>query len=756
MQHLPNVADRRRKTRPARRKSAFTATVLATGAALALSGAIVQPASAAPQTINLVTFNDFHGRVERDGAAGGVAALGTAIKQIRSANPNTVVAAAGDLIGASTFTSFIQQDVPTIETLNAAGLDVSAAGNHEFDQGWADLEGRVQDLAEWEYIAANVFLKGTDDTALAESWTTTLPNGVTMGFVGAVTEDLPSLVSPGGIADLEVRDIVDSVNAAADRLVDGDAANLEADIVVLLVHEGAADTTLAAATDPASAFGRIVGGVDSDVDAIVSGHTHLPYNHVINGRPVISSGQYGERFSNMVITYDPVTEALSMQNTIYDAAIRNAAGTVIGYNYTQDPAIQAMVDEDTALANVLGAQELGDITADFNRALQPGVVNGQPTIVENRGGESTIGNFVADVQLWTVQQDATADIAFMNPGGLRTNISYAPDGVVTYKEAANVQPFANTLVAMTLTGAQVKQVLEEQWQPNPLAARPFLKLGVNKELSYTYDPTAAKNEHIKRILLNGVEIDPVAQYRVVANSFLSTGGDNFFTLAQGTNKVDTGKVDLQGMVDWFAANGTATPDYQQRAVGFDVTTPNAVGETLDVNLSSLEFSTNEPVAGTVQLTLGGADLGSASVDRTLLEKFDEIGRATFNAAVPETLYGWQDLVATVASTGTTATQSIFLKASTDTEVVVNSPKTNAGSSVNVWVSIESPLEVAGTFTVLVDGTPIGEFEYVPNDDGLVKVKLPKDLRAGSHEVEVDFPGSDELLSSSDTLTLNLG
>lgn len=754
MSHDPQPApDQRRSSTARRSKSVIKATVLAVVAAVAFSGAVVQPAAAAPQTINLVTVNDFHGRIERDGAAAGAAALATAVNQIRTANPNTVFAAAGDLIGASTFTSFIQNDVPTIDALNAAGLDVSAAGNHEFDQGWVDFRDRVQTLAEWEYIAANVFIKGTEDTALAESWTTTLPNGVTMGFVGAVTEDLPSLVSPAGIADLEVRDIVTSVNAAADRLVDGSAGNGEADIVVLLIHEGAATTDIASATDPQSAFGQIVLGVDDDVDAIVSGHTHLPYNHVIDGRPVISSGQYGERFSNMTITYDPVTEDLAMSNTIY--SMTTTTNGVLSYNYADEPVIAAMVAEDKATADVLGSVELGDITADFNRALQPGLVNGQPAIIENRGGESTIGNFVADVQLWTVQQDAEADIAFMNPGGLRTNLTYAPDGVVTYKEAANVQPFANTLIALTLTGAQVKQVLEEQWQPNPLAARPFLKLGVNKELTYVYDPTAAKNEHITSIRLNGVELDPAAEYRVVANSFLSTGGDNFFTFAQGTNKVDTGKIDLQGMVDWFASNGVATPDYEQRAVGVDVTTPNAEGDSLDVNLSSLEFSTNEPLAGTVELSVGAVTLGSEAIDRTLLEKFDEIGRASFVADVPESLYGWQDLVATVPSTGTSATLPIFLKAATDTEALITTAKPKAGSSVSLWVSVESPLDMTGSFTVSVDGTSIGQFAYAPNDDGLVKVKLPKGLAKGSHSILVEYPGSGELLSSSDSLTLTL-
>jgi 5'-nucleotidase len=721
----------------------MTVTALAMCAALALSVLVARPAAAAAQTVNLITVNDFHGRIERDGAAGGAAALATAVNTIRTANPNTVFAAAGDLIGASTFTSFIQQDVPTIQALNAAGLDVSAAGNHEFDQGWVDLRDRVQDLADWEYIAANVFIEGTDETALAESWTTDLPNGVTMGFVGAVTEELPSLVSPAGIAELEVRDIVDSVNAAADRLVDGNTTNGEADVVVLLVHEGAATPLLADAINPASPFGQIVLGVDHDVDAIVSGHTHLAYNHVIDGRPVISSGQYGERFSNMTITYDTATdELISMSNT-----------TVTLPPFADDPAVAAMVAAAKTTADVLGNVEVGEVTGDLNRAQQPGIdpITGLPNIVENRGGESTLGNFVADVQLWAVGRDAPVDIAFMNPGGLRQDIKVAPDGVVTYREAANVQPFANTLVALTLTGAQVKSVLEQQWQP-AAASRPFLKLGVNKELNYVYDPTAAAGSRILRITLDGVELDPTAEYRVVANSFLASGGDNFGALALGTNKVDTGKVDLQAMVDWFAAHGTGVPDLHQRAVGFDVTTPNAEGEKLDVNLSSLDFSTTEPDAGTVELSLGGTSLGNQSVNSTLLQAFDEIGRASFSVNVPESLYGWQDLTAFVPATGTTATLPIFLKASTDTEVVVNG-RPNARAQVNAWVSIESPLDIDGSFTVLVDDVSIGSFAYAPNDDGLVKVKLPKNLGAGSHTIEVVYPGSEEHISSGDTLSV---
>lgn len=750
---------------PSRHKRSMVAALLATGTTLALSGVVAPAAWAAdPVTINLVTVNDFHGRIEKDGAAAGIASLSTAVNQIRTANPNTVFAAAGDLIGASTFTSFIDQDNPTIDALNAAGLDVSAAGNHEFDQGWADLRDRVQNRADWEYISSNVFVRSTGQTALAESWTTTLPNGVTTGFVGAVTEELPSLVSPAGIEDLEVRGIVTSVNAAAGRLSDGNPANGEADIVVLLVHEGAATTALASATDPSSAFGKIVLGASGDIDAIVSGHTHLAYNHVINGRPVISSGQYGEWFSNMTITYDPDDGAMTMSNALVELTTKPVPPATTRPNvYPDDPAVSPIVAAATAKANVLGAVKVGEITADFRRGLMPGVdASGNPANVESRAVESTIGNFVADVQLWAANEDGFAEIAFMNPGGLRTNLLYAQsgnegNGVVTFREAANVQPFANALMTLTLTGAQVKQVLEEQWQPST-ASRPFLKLGVNKGLTYVFDPGAPVGQHITAVYLDGVEIDPAASYRVVANSFLAAGGDNFVTLSYGTGKVDTGKVDLQSMVDWFEANGTATPDFAQRSIGVTLSAPDAdgydIGDLLTVDLTALDFTTVEPTAGDVVVSLGGIELGTDTVERVLVAAQDAVGTAQVTAPIPAGLFGTQELTVTFVKNGASFSVPVELKLETTTSARVDVPRPRAGSQTLVWVAIDAPLEV-DSFRVTIDGALLGEFAYSPNGTGAVKVKLPRTLSAGTHEVLVEYLGSDQLARSSATLMLTL-
>nr|WP_314844852.1 ExeM/NucH family extracellular endonuclease [uncultured Microbacterium sp.] len=701
-----------------------------------------------PVSIDVVTMNDFHGRIEADGAAAGAAVVAGAVQQFRQENPNTIFAGVGDLIGASTFTSFINDDNPTIDALNAAGLEVSAAGNHEFDQGWDDLRDRVQDRAEWEYISSNVFVTETGEPALAPAWVKEL-DGVRVGFVGAVTEDLDSLVSPEGIADLEVRSIVDSVNAVADDLRDGDESNGEADVVILLVHEGAADVELTSIT-PETPLGEIVYGVDEDVDAIVSAHTHLAYNHVIDGRPVISAGQYGENLGLMNIQVDPTTkELLSITNEIKPLT---AAGQPL---YPAVPEVADIVAKAKADADVLGAVKVGDITADFNRARQS---NGS----ENRGGESTIGNFVADVQKWSTG----ADIAIMNPGGIRANLAYAssnandPAGNVTYREAATVQPFANTLVTLTMTGAQVKGVLEEQWQPSG-AARPFLKLGVSEGLVYTYDPAAAAGSRVTSIMLDGAPLDPTAQYTVAANSFLAAGGDNFFTFREGTNKRDTGKIDLQSMVDWFDENKTATPDLAQRAVGVSISAPDAdgysAGDQVTVALSSLAFSAGEAAPGEVTLSIGGTQLAAGAVDPTIVDTTDEAGRAALSFTVPSGLSGEQQLTVAVAANGTSVQVPFTIVEDEPAEfagsIDLGSSKVAAGKKLQISGEGYEPGETVSVQLRPKKGAPISVGTVQVTADGTfsTSVVVPKSTQPGKYTVAVSQADGDEATA---TVTVN--
>ncbi len=642
-------------------------------------------AQAAPVTIQILATNDFHGRLALSAPNGGAAVLSGAVKQLELANPNTVFAAAGDLIGASTFASFIQQDKPTIDVLNEAGLDVSAVGNHEFDKGFDDLKNRVIAPfdpvtnpfggAAWEYLGANV--RNLDMTpALEEFWTEDF-GSIRVGFVGAVTDDLPELVSPAGIANLVIEPPVVAANRTAAALkADG------ADVIVLLVHEGAATIELEDAVDPASAFGAIVNGASSDIDAIVSGHTHLAYNHLIpvpawvtenrpvTTRPVVSSGQYGFALNQLLFTVDDVTgEVQGVTSNILPLL----TGTTP--NYPADAATAAIVTAANTAAATLGEAVLGQTEGPFHRAQIAAAT-------ENRGGESTLGNFVAEVQQTETEapEQGGAQIALMNPGGLRADLIGGPvttpptipvyPADVTFKQAADVQPFANTLVNMTLTGEQLKAVLEQQWQPTG-AARPFLRLGLSEGFTYTYDPNATTGERITSMALDGVPIEVAESYSVTVNSFLASGGDNFSVLTSGTNQRDTGKIDLQSMVDYMDEFTPVAVDYSQRSVGIDL--PDDApedyfpGDTVQFAVSSLDMARATAPAGglldaTIEVALGGVPVGSFPVDHTVgTTPFDETGTAAVSFVVPDgTPAGEATLTISGALTGTVATLPILV------------------------------------------------------------------------------------------------
>ncbi len=531
------------------------AGALAVGGATALIGG--NPAAAAPTTIQILGFNDFHGRLESTGndaqnrPIGGAAQMAGMIKQLRGENPNTLVASAGDNIGASAFVSAVQQDKPTLEFLNAIDLDVSAVGNHEFDRGFADLTGRVNDIADFEHLGANVYRGNAP--ALPESFTKTV-GGVEVGFVGVVTQETPTLVSPDGVAGLTFKDPVAETNRVAAKL-----KAQGVDVVVMLVHEGgptAGDTAsnCSAIADPSTVFGKIINNTSKDVNAIVSAHTHQAYNcsYPVTGlahqRPVVQTGQYGGALDQLKVTVDGGTVT----------GITAAVLPIVGY--TPDPAVEALVAQAKTEADKLGLEQIGKITADIKRATTPAGA-------EDRGAESVLGNFIADVQLnrTAAAGRGGAQIAFMNPGGLRADLFMGNDnGVVTYSDAFSVQPFANDVVTQTLKGSQIKEALEQQWQPAG-ASRPILHLGVSKGLTYTYNPDGAAGNRIVSISFNGQALSMTGTYRVTTNSFLAAGGDNFTALGQGTNKTTTGDNDLTMLVDYFRANSPVTADTKFRS-----------------------------------------------------------------------------------------------------------------------------------------------------------------------------------------------
>jgi 5'-nucleotidase len=741
--------------------------------------------------VQVLATNDFHGRLLRNGAEAGAAVLAGAVKQLRAANPATSFVAAGDLIGASTFESFIANDKPTIDVLNEAGLDVSAVGNHEFDQGYDDLIDRViaefdevdnpEGGAEWTYLGANVRIKASGSPALDPSLIID-QGGVQVGYVGAVTEDLPSLVAPDGIAEIEVTDVVAATNAAADDLVAEGA-----DVVVLLVHEGAPSSSCTdiAALGAGTDFGSIVQGVNDNVDAIVSGHTHLAYNcsfpvagwsdREVTERPVVSAGQYGTNLNQLVFTVDPVSgevQAKAQELLPLVGPDPDEGGPMVGTpNYPVDGPTKAIVDAAVADAVAPGAVVLGQIDGAFNRARINNAAN-----TENRGGESTLGNLVAEIQ-----QDATegarlgsAQIAFMNPGGLRQDLVGQGGGVfprdVTFRDAANVQPFANTLVNQDLTGAQIKAALEQQWQPAG-ASRPFLKLGISEGFTYTYDADAAQGERVLDMFLDGEPIDLGATYSVTVNSFLATGGDNFSALNGTARKQDTGVTDLQAQVDYFDEFASAAPlpvDYSQRAVGVDIASTEVdAGEEVTFGLSSLSMTgAGDLTDSDVEVSIDGDVLGTfpvTTVRQTALPGFDEAGTASVTITVPaDALSGDYEVLVRGVQTGTEAIIPITVTAveEPEPEPIASSVRASAASA-RVVVLTGTAIAVA----VDAEGaTPTGEVELAFGEtvlrtatltDGTVLIPTGRFGDTGIFRLTVRYLGDGTVAPSSSTVTVRV-
>ncbi|WP_170108414.1 ExeM/NucH family extracellular endonuclease [Actinophytocola xinjiangensis] len=596
--------------------------------------------SAGPVELNLLSINDFHGRLESLGTddngaeIGGAAQLAGFVNAQRAANPNTLFLSGGDNIGASTFVSAIDDDNPTLDALNLIGVDAAAVGNHEFDKGMTDLTDRVIPRAEFSYLGANVY-RG-DERALPAHEVKTV-GGVRVGIVGVVTEQTASLVSPDGIAGLTFRDPVAEAELVAGQLKDGDEANGEADVVVLLAHEGAATENIGSVEDLRAdpVFGEFM-DLSANVDVLMSGHTHQPYAFTapIPGserlRPVIQAQEYGRKLGKATLTVDG-GEIVASGAELLD---------VVGG--TPDPAVAQLVADAKANADVLGQRPLGSITADVTRARG---ADG----TEDRGAESTLGNFVADVQLAGTAEEGRggAQIALMNPGGLRADLTHAPDGVVTYAEAFSVQPFANDVVTASYTGAQLKQVLEEQWQPAG-ASRPKLHLGVSKGFAYTYLPDNPAGERITSMTLNGESIDPAATYRVTVNSFLASGGDNFFTLAEGTDRATTGDNDLTMLTAYLAANSPVTADPESRAT-IGAPEPECTETITGLRLWKVEVTSGQTcledavVLGSVTVRGGGS---LSATDGTIL------GTLTASGAGDVSVSG-TDLLGVVSITGST-------------------------------------------------------------------------------------------------------
>ena len=532
--------------------------------------------------LQLLAFNDYHGHLESntpgtvDGdAAGGSEYLSAKLKELREGNKYSLTVAAGDLIGGSPAFSGLFHDEPSVESLNAMGLDVSGVGNHEFDEGVTELL-RMQDGgchpvdgcyftdepypgADFQWLAANV-VNEDGETPLLPYWVKKIES-VKVGFIGMTLEATDTLVAAAGIQGWDFLDEAATANALVPILK---AQGVEA--IIVLLHEGGSQTPPPGDVDACVGIsGPIVAindALDPEIDAMITGHTHLPYNCVLDdaaGQPriVTSAYSYGRVVSELDLVLDKRTNDVRRD-------LSTAANHLVDQaTLTPDPAMTAIIEKWQPLVDAAGDTPIGTITAD--------IIRGGTPPGSDRGVESAAGNLVADAQAWATSANF-ADVAFMNPGGVRSDLTYLEsagegDGVVTYGEAFTFQPFGNTLKTFPMTGAQIVSVLEEQCQPLG-SSRPFLHLGVSDGFTYDLATTIVAGDctsiTVTNVELNGVALNTAATYNVTVNNFLSDGGDNFTTFATITAPKIDGGVDLQALANYLGTFGPVAPPSTDR------------------------------------------------------------------------------------------------------------------------------------------------------------------------------------------------
>lgn len=509
-----------------------------------------------PLHVKVLAFNDLHGYITGpsgsvmvQGAkveAGGADYLAARVAAIRATHANTVVVTAGDMIGASPLVSSLFHDEPTIESLNALGLDATSVGNHEFDEGVDELRRMIQggchptdgcqdgdDFAgaTFPILAANVTVDATGETLFAGTFVKEF-EGVKIGFIGLTLKGTPSIVSPAGVRGLSFKDEVETINAIVPTL---QAQGIET--IVVLIHEGGAPTgPINDVNDCADVSGPIVAIVENTnpaVDLFVTGHTHQPYICDMGGRLVTSAQSYARLLTEIDLQIDRKTG---------DVLNKKATNLVIAREGDAHPEVAQIVAKYSQFSDPLANKKIGAVKQDIGR---------EP----NEDGESPLGRLIADIQLEATKgkERGRAQIAFMNPGGIRAALDFKAsgaegDGIVTYAEAHAVQPFGNSLVTMTLTGQQIHDLLEAQWN-NPDRVR---LLQVSTGFSYSWSEKGPQGDHVdpKKILFRGKPIDLAAQYRVTVNSFLATGGDDFELLPTGIDRIG-GEIDLEAFLVYF-------------------------------------------------------------------------------------------------------------------------------------------------------------------------------------------------------------
>jgi 5'-nucleotidase len=549
-------------------------------------------AATAPVRIQILAINDFHGNLEPPGGtsgvvlvppndpllrehpdagatpapdghsvavpAGGVAYLGAHIKRLRAENPNTWVVSAGDLTGASPLVSNLFDDEPSVLAMNLLGLDFEGVGNHDFDRGLGELErlahggcslgdcdaglGRFVG-AHYEYLAANVTQAGR--TVFAPYAVRDLA-GVRLAFIGVTLTATPTVTVPNAVRGLTFENEAETLNALLPEL-----ASQRVDGTIVLIHQGAHQVggTYDSCEHLTGDLMPFLEALRPEFDVVVTAHTHQAYDCVFDSpaghRLVTSAGSYGKLITRLSFTWDP--DARKWID-------KRAKNVVVTRDVLPDPEIDALVHSYESRAATVTSRVVGYVKGNIAR----GNLSDEPLPGEPRACESPAGELIADAQLAATHapRDGGAEVAFMNPGGVRTDLfskgGTAASFAVTYGEAFEVQPFGNRLVTMTLTGDQILRVLDTQRRVHRL-------LQVSKGFSYRLARSQGSEMAIVpgSARLDGKPLDPKKKYRVTVNSFLASGGDGFDAFKEGADPSD-GPLDIDVLTAYLGKGSSAT------------------------------------------------------------------------------------------------------------------------------------------------------------------------------------------------------
>ncbi|WP_020651473.1 bifunctional metallophosphatase/5'-nucleotidase [Massilia niastensis] len=529
--------------------------------ALLLAGCATT-ASREPVTINLVAMNDFHGNLEpsrytlqgKDGAApqsiraGGAEAVAAALQAWRKEDKDLLFVSAGDLVGASPAMSSLWADEPTIEAMNLLDLRASAVGNHEFDAGRKELlrqqhggcdsprpakacqMGPSFGGARFTYLAANVVDSATGQPFIPGFRIETV-KGIKVGLVGVVLQATDTVVMASGIAGLAFGDEAEAINRAIPAM-----RAQGADVIVALVHEGGTTRDNPMQAGCANLQGPVVGIVkklDPAIRLVISGHSHQSYLCNVEGRIVTQAASYGHLLTRIAMK---VEKGAGVPSDIQVANVVMKPG-----DYPADPTMSAFIAS-------VKERSRAALSRPVARLAQAPVLRKQ-----NAAGESVLGGLIADAVL-DATRNVGARIGFMNEGGIRKDLEAGEDKVAAFGQTQAVLPFGNTLVVMDLTGAQIRTLLEQQWA-RPAAA-PVSMLQVSRGFSYQWDEKRPVGQRVVpgSVKLDGAPLQDGATYRVVANNFLAEGGDLFPEFAKGTQRLETGLLDLDAFTDYLKKN----------------------------------------------------------------------------------------------------------------------------------------------------------------------------------------------------------